>query len=106
MRSLGVWVYIVAWPGSSCFGFVAPLNEPHVAEYVSRGFAACRGVLTSPDLGAAARGSALRTVTSLLQAKQLLPGPVLLAVWNLARPCCGRSLRCALLVLPDGLSSG
>ena len=85
MRSLGVWVYIVAWPGSSCFGFVAPLNEPHVAEYVSRGFAACRGILTSPDLGAAARGSALRAVTALLQAKQLRPVLVIARILELSQ---------------------
>ena len=97
MRSLGVGVYIVAWPGRSCFGFVAPLNEPHVARCVSRGFAACRGVLTSLCLGAADWGSALRGVTARLQAKLLRPGPMLLAFWDLARPCCGRSLRCALL---------
>ena len=66
-----VWVYIVAWPRRSCFGFVAPLNEPHAAKYVSRGFAACRGVLTSLCLGAADWGSALRAVTALLQAKKV-----------------------------------
>ena len=27
----------MAWPGRSCFGFVAPLNEPHAARCVSRG---------------------------------------------------------------------
>ena len=96
-------VYIVAWPGRSCFGFVAPLNEPHVARCVSREVAACRGVLTSPDLGAMTWGSALRAVTALLQAKQLRPGLLLLAFWNLARLCCGRSLRCALPVLSYGL---
>ena len=93
----------MAWPGRSCFGFVAPLNEPHVARCVSRGGAACRGVLTSPDLGAMTWGSALRAVTALLQAKQLRPGLVLLAFWDLARARCGRSLCCALLVLSYGL---
>ena len=75
-------VYIVAWPGRSCFGFVAPLNEPHVARGVSRAVAACRGVLTSPDLGAMTWGSALRAVTALLQAKQLRPARFVVWTWS------------------------
>ena len=34
MKAWGVWVYIVAWAGSGCFGFDAPLNEPHAVMYV------------------------------------------------------------------------
>ena len=75
----------MAWPGRSCCGFVAPLNEPHVARCVSREVAACRGVLTSPDLGAMTWGSALRAVTALLQAKQLRPGPVIARVLELSQ---------------------
>ena len=49
------------------------------------GGAACRGVLTSPDLGAMTWGSALRAVTALLQAKQLRPGLVIARVLGLSQ---------------------
>ena len=75
----------MAWAGSGCFGFVAPLNEPHAVMYVSREFAACRGVLTSLALGMAARGSALRAVTALLQAEQPLPALVLARIPELSQ---------------------
>ena len=75
----------MAWAGSGCFGFVAPLNEPHAVMYVSREFAACRGVLTSLALDMAARGSALRAVTALLQAKQPLPALVLARIPELSQ---------------------
>ncbi|XOQ25522.1 MAG: hypothetical protein ACFWTM_04150 [Mitsuokella multacida] len=58
------------------FGFVAPLNWPHVTLGILNRLAACRGVLTSPYLVTSPRGQALRAVTSLLQAKNIPPALV------------------------------
>ena len=68
--------------------------------YVSREFAACRGVLTSLALGMAARGSALRAVTALLQAEQV-PRPSVTSSPFAPRQGLavgGRTLRCVPLL--------